>query len=73
MSEEKQTLFERKHLYLLRLKSNESLQELADCVGISRATLSRLERGKTSPSWHMIVKLAKYYKVPLSYFVKEDL
>lgn len=48
-----------------------SLEELAAQSGISRATLSRLERGETSPTAEMLGKLCAVYGMPLSRLVAE--
>lgn len=48
-----------------------SLQELAAHSGISRATLSRLERGETSPSADMLGKLCAVYGMPMSRLIAE--
>ncbi|MCE3264038.1 MAG: DNA-binding protein [Pseudoduganella sp.] len=48
-----------------------SLEELAARSGISRATLSRLERGETSPSADMLGKLCAVYGLPMSRLIAE--
>lgn len=45
-------------LSALRLAAGRSLDELAEQTGLSRATLSRFERGETSPSAAQLSRLA---------------
>ncbi len=56
----------------LRLKHNPqklTLQEVAEAVGYSTATLSQIERGVIAPSIQGLLKLADFYKVsPASFF-----
>lgn len=67
MSDEGQ--FERQlaeRLAALRLAAGWSLDELAARSGVSRATLSRLERAETSPTATLLSRLARAYGLPLS-------
>lgn len=48
-----------------------SLEELAAQSGISRATLSRLERGETSPTADMLGRLCAVYGLPMSRLIAE--
>lgn len=48
-----------------------SLEELATHSGISRATLSRLERGETSPTAEMLGRLCAVYGMPMSRLIAE--
>ncbi|GAB3126933.1 helix-turn-helix domain-containing protein [Novispirillum itersonii] len=50
----------------LRLEHGFSLDQLAEKSGISRATLSRLERGETSPTAGMLGALCAVFQTPLS-------
>lgn len=56
----------------LRLNYNPqklTLQEVAEAVGYSTATLSQIERGVIAPSIQGLLKLADFYKVsPASFF-----
>lgn len=56
-----------------RAKANLSQQELADKTGINRADISKLENGKTNPSYNLLCKLAKGMgmKVKIE-FIPED-
>lgn len=59
-------------LRMLRRKSDESLQAVADDVGVSKSHLWELETGKSSkPSLELIASLAEHYKVSVSYLVGE--
>jgi len=48
-----------------------SLEELAAASGISRATLSRLERGESSPTAALLGKLCTVYGMPMSRLIAE--
>ena len=52
----------------LRLKHGQSLQDVADSVGVSKTHIWALERGETSnPSMELLKKLAEQFKVTLEY------
>jgi transcriptional regulator with XRE-family HTH domain len=52
----------------LRLKQGQSLQQVADAVGVSKTHIWGLERGSTSnPSLDLLKKLAEHFKVSLEY------
>lgn len=53
-------------LVSLRAAAGWSLDDLAERSGVSRATLSRLERGETSPSAHLLHRLAQAHGITLS-------
>ena len=58
----------------LRLKHNPqklTLQEVAEAVGYSTATLSQIERGVIAPSIQGLLKLADFYRVSPASFFKE--
>jgi transcriptional regulator with XRE-family HTH domain len=58
----------------LRLNHNPqklTLQEVAEAVGYSTATLSQIERGVIAPSIQGLLKLADFYKVSPASFFKE--
>lgn len=50
----------------LRQAKGLSLDEVAQGSGVSRATLSRIERGETSPTAHNLGRLSAVYGVSLS-------
>lgn len=58
-------------LAALRTERNWSLDELAQATGISRATLSRLERGETSPTASLLGKLCSTYGITMSRLLGE--
>ncbi|GJD48414.1 hypothetical protein OPKNFCMD_1132 [Methylobacterium crusticola] len=55
----------------LRRERGLSLEELAAASGISRATLSRLERGDTSPTASLLGRLCTVYGRPMSRLLAE--
>ena len=58
----------------LRVRKNKSLQEVADGVGASKAHVWEIERGGSkNPSMELLIKLAEYFDVTVSYLVDEDL
>ncbi len=48
-----------------------TIQELAESSKVSSNMISRIERGLTTPSVEIIVKLAKSFGMSISYFVEE--
>ena len=60
-----------RRLARLRTERNWSLEALAERTGISRATLSRLERAELSPTAAMLGKLCTVYGWTLSRFMAE--
>ena len=50
----------------LRQARGWSLEELAENCSISRASLSRIERGETSPTAHVLGQLAAAYQMPMA-------
>lgn len=58
----------------LRLRKKESLQELADAIGVSKTHVWELEKGRsTNPSVEMLIKLADHFGVTVANLVGEDL
>lgn len=55
----------------LRTAAGWSLDELAARSGVSRATLSRLERAETSPTATLLSRLARAHGLPLSRLLAE--
>ena len=53
-------------LSALRSERGLSLDQAAEMSGISRATLSRTERGETSPTAHVLGRLSAAYGITLS-------
>lgn len=54
-----------------RLKRDKTIQKLADKSHVSSNMISRIERGLTTPSVEILMKLADALGVSLSYFVEE--
>ncbi|GAA3848113.1 helix-turn-helix domain-containing protein [Amycolatopsis tucumanensis] len=55
----------------LRAERGWSLDDLADRSGISRSTLSRVERGEISPTASLLGKLCTVYERPMSRLLTE--
>ena len=59
-------------LKTLRLKKNESLQQVADAIGASKAHIWELESNRSkNPSLDLLQKLAGHFKTTVSYLVDE--
>ena len=57
----------------LRLKSGESLQQVADAVGVSKAHIWEIEKGRAdNPSMGLVTRLADHFKVKVGYLAGED-
>ena len=57
----------------LRLEKGESLQEVADAVGVSKAHVWELEKGRTdNPSMALVTRLADHFGLSLATLVGED-
>lgn len=54
-----------------RLKRDKTIQELASLSRVSSNMISRIERGLTTPSVEILMKLADALGVSLSYFVED--
>ena len=54
-----------------RLRNDLTIQELAVSSGVSSNMISRIERGLTTPSVEIIVKLANAFGMSINYFVEE--
>lgn len=58
----------------LRRKRGESLQQVADAVGVSKAHIWELEKGRTeNPSMGLVTRLADHFGVSISFLVGEDI
>lgn len=66
--------FSGERLKQLRVRDKQSLQQVADAIGASKAHIWELETGKKSqnPSVDLLVRLAKHFNVGVSYLVGED-
>ena len=49
----------------LRLKSGATQEEFADAVGVTRQTVSAIEKGNYTPSVTLALKIAKFFKKSL--------
>lgn len=57
----------------LRMKRNESLQRVADAVGVSKAHIWEIEKGRAdNPSMGLVTRLADHFGVGVAYLVGED-
>ncbi|WFL78270.1 helix-turn-helix transcriptional regulator [Altererythrobacter arenosus] len=60
-------------LHDLRIAHRRSLQDVADAVGVTKAHVFNLEKGKTAnPSMEIVVNLAEYFRVRVSDLVGEN-
>jgi len=60
-----------KKLKATRLRNDMTIQELAENSAVSSNMISRIERGLTTPSVEIIVKLANAFGMSINYFVEE--
>ena len=59
-------------LFSLRQKSGESLQQVADSAGVSKAHVWELEKGRSrNPSFELVRKLAAHFNVSMDVLVGE--
>jgi transcriptional regulator with XRE-family HTH domain len=58
----------------LRLTKGQSLQEVADAVGVSKAHIWELEKGRAdNPSMALVERLADHFGVSIGFLVSEDM
>jgi transcriptional regulator with XRE-family HTH domain len=58
----------------LRLRNNQSLQEVADAIKVSKTHIWELEKGRSkNPSVDLLTKLANHFSVTVANLVGEDL
>lgn len=56
----------------LRTKKGQSLQQVADSVGVSKAHIWEMERGtSTNPGLELLRKLAEHFKVSVAYLADD--
>jgi len=60
-----------KKLKAIRLKTDMTIQELAEASRVSSNMISRIERGLTIPSVEILMKLASVFGKSINYFVEE--
>lgn len=52
----------------LRLRKGESLQNVADAVGVSKTHIWQMEKGNSvNPSIELLRRMAEHFSVPMSY------
>lgn len=57
----------------LRLAKKQSLQQVADAVGVSKAHVWEMEKGRAAnPSMALVTRLADHFRVSVTYLVGED-
>lgn len=57
----------------LRLEKKESLQQVADAVGVSKAHIWELEKGRTkNPSMALLEGVADHFGVTIAFLIGED-
>src|SRR3954465_8914172 len=57
----------------VRVGKGESLQDVATAVGVSKAHIWELEKGRTdNPSMGLVTRLADHFGVSISFLVGED-
>ena len=58
----------------LRRRKRESLQQVGDAVGVSKAHIWELEKGRTdNPAMGLVTRLADHFGVSVSYLVGEHI
>ena len=61
------------HLKEYRAKIGVNQQQMGELVGVSRQTISQIERGDYSPSVTLALKIARIFDVPVeNIFVYEE-
>ena len=60
-----------KKLKSIRLKSDMTIQDLAQKSSVSSNMISRIERGLTIPSVEILMKIARVFDKSINYFVEE--
>jgi transcriptional regulator with XRE-family HTH domain len=61
-------------LKMLRQKTGQSLQQVADGVGVSKVHIWELEKGTSqNPSLDLLRRLAAHFKVPINYFHEDQI
>ncbi len=52
-------------VYALRSSHGITQEVLAEAIGVSRQTVIAIEKGKYTPSVHLALTIARYFKVPV--------
>ena len=60
-------------VHVLRAERRISQQELAEAIGVTRATINAIEGGDYNPSLELAFRITRYFGVPLEniFFVQE--
>ena len=58
----------------LRRRAGQSLQQVGDAVGVSKAHIWELEKGRAdNPSMALVTRLADHFEVSIGFLVGEDI
>lgn len=66
MPKSTQVLCIKNHLHVLRAEARITQQQLADAIGVTRATIVAIEKGNYNPSLDLAFRLARYFKVDIN-------
>lgn len=62
-----------KRLKIIRHQNNLKQQQIADVLGITRSTYCSYEIGRRSVDLDTILKLARFYKLPVEVFIQDGI
>lgn len=57
-----------REIKFIRMRKHITQKELAEAVGVSPVTISRIESGRNQPSWNLANKIAEYLDCSLNDF-----
>ena len=57
-------------VYSFRIEKNVTQEDLADAIGVSRQTIISIEKGNYTPSVHLALKIASFFKTPVEKIFK---
>ncbi|MBC7103402.1 MAG: helix-turn-helix transcriptional regulator [Parvibaculum sp.] len=61
-------------IHALRLQNGQSLQDVADVVGVSKAHIWQIEKNRAdNPSMGLVTRLADHFGVTVAWLVSEDI
>jgi putative transcriptional regulator len=60
----------RNDVHKLRSDAGVTQEELAGAVGVSRQTIIAVEKGNYTPSVHLAIKIAQFFKTPVERIFK---
>lgn len=60
-----------KKLQILLDKTNKTAYQVSKETGVSQTAFSNWKSGRAKPSLDSLLKLARYFKVPVEYFAEE--